>query len=91
MTNREVAQAFANGKQKGKSLHMFIDGDTIYSYGYHFPIARRFQGVILFTNKGYSQTTARHKTLVRCNLFNTQIVNTNDVTRYGLGENNNGE
>lgn len=64
MTNREVAQAFANGKQKGKSLHMFIDGDTIYSYGYHFPIARRAGDVFWFTNKGYSQTTGRHKSAV---------------------------
>ena len=69
MTNEEVAQAFADGKTKGKSLHMFIDGNTVYSYGKHFPIATRHNnGIVYFTTRGYSRTTSRHKSLVRCAL-----------------------
>jgi len=68
MTNKGIAQAFANGKTTGSANSMFIDGLTIYSYGYHFPIARRTSKtdengkfIALFTNRGYSNTTAKHK------------------------------
>jgi hypothetical protein len=49
---------------------MFYEGDTIYSYGYHFPIARKVtapngETVILFTTESYSVSTAKHKTIVR--------------------------
>jgi hypothetical protein len=65
MTNKQVAEAFARGETKGKSLHMFIDGDAVYSYGYHFVIARRVSPFIVrFTDRGYSVTTQRHKSLV---------------------------
>jgi len=40
MNNKQVAGAFARG-EKGKSNNMFINGDKIYSYGYHFTIAKR--------------------------------------------------
>ncbi len=68
MTNKQVAEAFAKGLIKGKSLHMFIDGDTVYSYGRHFPIARRYGNDFIMTTKGYSPTTSRHKSLVLCAL-----------------------
>ena len=66
MNNSQVAEAFANGATSGKSGNMFIDGDTIYSYGYHFPIATRVkEGLYLINKNGYSQTTARHINQVR--------------------------
>jgi hypothetical protein len=56
---------FARGKTEGKSKHMFIDGDTIYSYGSHFPIAIKLDNdVIIFNTAGYSSTTRHHKSLV---------------------------
>lgn len=67
MTNQKVATRFAEGGTKGHSLNMFIEGDTIYSYGYHFPIARRtgkeynHAPVVLFNKNGYSHTTSNHK------------------------------
>jgi hypothetical protein len=62
MKNQDVADAFAEGATQGEAGHLFIDGDTIYSYGHHFPIARRIApNKFLFTTKGYSQTTAVHK------------------------------
>ena len=42
----------------------YFIGDTIYSYGNHFPIARHVNGVVLFTTRGYSVTTAGHKGIV---------------------------
>lgn len=65
MTNKQVAERFAAIYSTGKSNNMFIDGLTIYSYGYHFPIAKRISSnEFFFTNASYSQATSRHKNLV---------------------------
>jgi hypothetical protein len=41
--------------------NFYFEGATIYSYGRHFPIARHADAnTILFTTRGYSNTTARH-------------------------------
>lgn len=76
LSNVKVAQAFAEGKTIGYARNMFIDSDTIYSYGYHFPIARMTKQkdedgktIVLFTNRGYSNTTAKHKSHVYSALF----------------------
>lgn len=49
--------------------NFYFEGDTIYSYGSHFPIARhivyRGKPAILFTTRGYSVTTSKHISLVR--------------------------
>jgi len=48
---------------------MFSDGSTIYSYGRHFPIARKLGTtynnceVVLFNSNGDSVSTAKHKTI----------------------------
>ncbi|MCC5780519.1 hypothetical protein H7H48_15770 [Nitratireductor sp. B36] len=47
---------------------MFYEGDTIYSYGYHFPIATLMadaegRTVVLFTTDNYSTSTAKHKSI----------------------------
>ena len=66
MNNKELAHLWANkSRQSGTGSHMFISGDTIYSYGSHFPIARHYKGVVLFTSQSYSSTTAKHKSYVR--------------------------
>lgn len=52
----------------------YFEGDTIYSYGSHFPIARHYtamikgresENLVLFTNRTYSNTTAQHIIAVR--------------------------
>jgi hypothetical protein len=46
----------------GKTKSMNFSSDTIYSYGYHFPIACfTEEGPVLFTTRGYSSSTAKHK------------------------------
>lgn len=45
--------------------NVFFEGDTIYSYGYHFPMARLFTNkrgkrLAIVTTKRYSSTTAGH-------------------------------
>lgn len=64
MTNYQVAEAFAMGASTGRSDNMFIEGNVIYSYGYHFKIAERLADKILFTTRKYSRTTGRHKSYV---------------------------
>ena len=68
-SHRNLAKAFAEGQTKGKGSRMFIDGDTIYSYGHHFPIARRITHndklMFLFNSNGYSSSTATHKSYVK--------------------------
>lgn len=48
--------------------NFYFEGDSIYSYGTHFLIARHVETkrgrVVLLTTRGYSATTARHKSLV---------------------------
>lgn len=52
---------------------LYFNGDTIYSYGSHFPIARHVtlgkgenrRSAILFTTRDHSNTTSRHKHEVR--------------------------
>jgi len=48
--------------ESGQGSNLFFEGDVIYSYGYHFPIARKVDGSdmrILFTTRGYSPTTGK--------------------------------
>lgn len=68
--HHEVAHAWAH--QTGRSCtghNMFYDGRTIYSYGRHFAIARIVEAgngsAILFTTRGYSVSTSKHKSIVR--------------------------
>lgn len=68
-THASVATRWVAGHDKqAKGYAMFFDGDTIYSYGYHFAIARFIDTpkgrVCLFNSEGYSVSTAKHKTLV---------------------------
>lgn len=65
MKNKDVAEAFAEGKREGKGNSMFIDGNTIYSYGNHFPMAIRIWDgdtyKFIWNSDKYSATTSRHQ------------------------------
>lgn len=51
---------------KNKGHNLYFTGDTIYSYGGHFPIARHIApGVVAFTRRSHSMTTAKHLSIVR--------------------------
>jgi hypothetical protein len=61
MTNHEIARAFAAGAIEGRNGNgtIYIHGDTIYSYGSHWPMARR-NGRTVFVNRDkYSRTTSK--------------------------------
>lgn len=60
---QQVAHLFANQLQseaRTQTNNFYFFNDTIYSYGSHFVIAKHYNGVLLFTERGYSNTTAKH-------------------------------
>jgi hypothetical protein len=67
----QVAHLWANQLQDEarNSGNFYFNGKTIYSYGGHFPIAKHIEldgeRAVLFTTRGYSNTTAKHISVVR--------------------------
>lgn len=72
-TPENVAHLWANQLQdeaRNSGNSFYFIGDAIYSYGNHFQIAKhvvnaKSEKAILFTKRGYSNTTAKHKSIVR--------------------------
>jgi hypothetical protein len=66
-----IAHLWANQLQDEarNSGNFYFNGSTIYSYGGHFPIAKHIEKdgerAVLFTTRGYSNTTARHISVTR--------------------------
>lgn len=67
MNNTQVAHLWASGnKTNGKGSNFYFQGDTIFSYGNHFPIARRVnENLYLITQRGYSVSTSKHISYTR--------------------------
>lgn len=87
MNNDQVAHLWANkSKPKYTGSNFFFEGDTIYSYGRHFPIARHFKGVVLFTNGSYSSSTAAHKSTVRGACSHLEVFTVPDPTKNPSGK-----
>jgi hypothetical protein len=78
----ELCHKWANEEQeKGRNANrtMIFASSTIYSYGIHFPIAKHVvneqgQKAILFTERDYSNTTAKHKRHVYMSCKNDNII-----------------
>lgn len=83
LTHGQIATRWAK-RDRAESLkghHIFCDRDTIYSYGYHFPIARwHDKRTVFFNADSYSKSTGRHKSIVRWTLRR----NCPDVTVFTL-------
>jgi hypothetical protein len=65
-SHASLAHAWANQTHEiGKASAMFFNGPVIYSYGYHYEIARFIQApngenVVFINSNGYSNSTAKH-------------------------------
>jgi DNA-binding transcriptional regulator YhcF (GntR family) len=78
----ELCHKWANMEQEsGRNANdtMFFNGSTIYSYGHHFAIAKHIvneqgQRAVLFTQRDYSNTTAKHKSHVYMSCKNDNII-----------------
>lgn len=81
MKNETIILKFINGEVKGRTKNLFIEGEVLYSYGYHFPLCLRLNdlngGYKFIVNKSkYSMTTSRHQGYLRRNLKETDILET---------------
>ena len=93
-SHNEVAHIWASQSQaEGRAGNIFFEDQIIYSYGRHFPVARfapEFGAVVLFTNRGYSSSTGKHKTIIRGAIPNSfEVVYCSDPTRsaeHNLGQ-----
>lgn len=67
-TNDELPHLWAHARQssgRNSGDTFYFSGDTIYSYGQHFPIARRLRhDLFALTTGSYSMTTTRHRSRV---------------------------
>ena len=65
----------ASGSRGHEGSRMFFEGRTLYSYGYHFPLACLLEGkrVALVNPSKYSVTTAKHQSQVRSALMRAEI------------------
>ena len=63
--NEELAKQFVAGATTGRGNNIFIDGDAIYSYGSHFPIALRTPAGYIVNKSKYSVTTSKHQGYVK--------------------------
>jgi hypothetical protein len=94
--NSEIAHLWAHKAQssaRNPRGNFYFNGDTIYSYGSHFPIARivtvergpnKGQEAILFTTRGYSSTTSGHIREVRSAVYRWDKSKSKKVV-YGPG------
>ena len=61
MTNREISQRFAKGATSGRTSNktIYIDGNVIYSYGAHWPMAVRVGSKAYINGDKVSVTTSK--------------------------------
>jgi hypothetical protein len=71
MNNRAIAHLWANEKKESANgNNFFFEGESIYSYGYHFEAGRivrnkRGEKAYLINSIHYSSTTSKHQYFVR--------------------------
>lgn len=78
--NNELAHIWAAQSQnEGTAGSFYFRGNTIYSYGSHFPIATMVGHDVLFTKRTYSNTTAKHIGLTRRAISHKNLIYCYDV------------
>ncbi len=82
----QVAHFWANKTQseaRNPNSSIYFNGDTIYSYGSHFPIARHItrkgKSAVAFTTRDHSVTTSGHKSIVASAARHLTTFNVADV------------
>lgn len=96
LTNSETGHAwYYNSKTHTPDVganNFFFSGDTIYSYGSHYPIARKINDLVLFTldgsgytgTSGYGPTTSRHVSLTAQAIpYDKTVIFVNDPAAKG--------
>lgn len=70
MNNSELCHLWANqSRATAKGSNLFFEGATLFSYGYHFKVAKRImldgERIALFNPQSYSQSTSKHQSFAR--------------------------
>ena len=70
---QEITKRWLTNGKPLKNNRMFFENDKLYSYGYHYVIARidRERNIVLLNNNKSSPTTNRHKNIVENVIENT--------------------
>lgn len=80
-SNRTIAADFAAQKKSaGKGSSFYYEGNVLYSYGPHFPVAVIRGTRAFFNSDGYSPTTSRHKSYAQSALQSAGYVFTMRTT-----------
>jgi len=92
----EVCHFWANKVQdSGKAGSIFFDKNCIFSYGYHYVIAKYVNDIngreiCLLNDSGYSVTTAKHTSLVSRSIpYDKTVFNVPDINRYTINHEKN--
>lgn len=95
VSSDEVAHLWANHHQeeaRTSTGNFYFHGNTIYSYGSHFPIAvlKCEKQAVLFTTRTYSVTTSAHISMTRnaCNHYEPVYCCNPDEASRGYHDNN---
>jgi len=85
-SHNECAHIWASQSQyEGRASRVFFEGEIIYSYGRHFPVARfapEYGDIVLFNDRGYSNSTAKHKSVIRAAIpAQYRVIYCDDPTR----------
>ena len=94
LSQSDVAKAFTE-KREAKCEHLYTNGETIYSYGEHFPIAtwsknKSGKEFIFFNYSNYSNSTAKQQRIVFGEISNEHIptigINGKDFSTEGMNK-----
>ncbi len=87
VTGDMVCHLWANQSQdeaRNAQGNLYFNGDTIYSYGTHFPMAKILSnGTVLLTTRCRSNTTAKHLHMVRLAVRHLPMIECFDPTPIG--------
>lgn len=59
-TKQFISKVLSGTTTKQQCSSVFRDGDTLYSYGYHYPLVTIIDGNAYVNDRGYSVTTSKH-------------------------------
>jgi hypothetical protein len=59
----------------GKCGNVFFERDTLYSYGYHFELAKLENGRLFINTRSYSSSTSKHQAYARQSINRSKVSN----------------
>ena len=80
-SNEKLSKLFNQQSQHfAKANNMYFEGNTLYSYGYHYPLAIFIEpNTVLINNVGYSNSTAKHMSHAFNATINRKQIFTNHI------------